>query len=82
MACADPESDYRLTSVLPSPVTPGAEVTTYGLFPPKATLTLSGTLLEATPIPQGLRFTIPAGFVAGNHVLKISDSKAQLGGLV
>lgn len=31
-ACADPEPDYHLTSVLPSPVTPGEPLTAYGCF--------------------------------------------------
>lgn len=52
------------------------------MLPAKATLSLSGTVLEATAIPGGLRFSVPPNFIAGSHVLRISQGPTQLGSVV
>lgn len=69
--CGEAEPDYRLTSVLPSPTTPGSQITAYGKFPTAAVLTVAGQPLKATLVPQGLRFDLPEAFEAGNHTLVV-----------
>lgn len=88
-ACGEEPPVYRLTTVLPSPVTPGLEVTAYGQFPRPTEvggfrLSLGGETLEATPIPGGLRFSVPQTFVAGSHPLRVTwtGNKFPLAGLV
>lgn len=81
-ACGGGEANYHLTSLLPSPVTPGDTVTAYGSFPANAVLSLGARVLPTTAVAGGLRFSLPADQVAGDQPLRISGSGASLSGAV
>ena len=73
---------YHLTSVLPAPVTPGAEVTVYGDLPEAAALRLDDRPLAALRVNGGWRVTLPEAITAGDHRLSLDGDGATLEGLV
>ena len=81
-ACPDtPATNYSLTTVMPSPVTPGATVTAFGLLPETVTVTLDGSSLPSTRVPDGVSFTVPPTAVAGDLKLSVVGG-ASLAGIV
>jgi serine protease len=74
VACGDttPRVEYKLTLVLPTPVTPGESATAYGVFPKEVTVTLGDASVTAVVVKNGLRFTVPANFTARDAVLKVT----------
>ncbi len=82
-ACpSTPAVEYSLTTVLPSPVTPGEVVTAFGVLPETVSVTLDGSSLSSTRVPDGVSFTVPATAVAGDLKLSVTGDGASLAGLV
>jgi subtilisin family serine protease len=82
-ACPEPvKPEYRLTTILPSPVTPGDTVTAFGWLPETLTATLDNAPLTLTPVPDGVRFTVPNDAVAGDLRLRLEGDGSLLEGLV
>lgn len=82
VACSEPLPEASLSTVLPSPVTPGAIVTAYGDLPESAVLHLGDDLVVATPVSSGLQFTVPEWTVAGVHTLSVKVGAQTLKGVV
>ncbi len=82
-ACpSTPPVAYSLTTVLPSPVTPGETVTAFGVLPSSVTVSLDGSSLTSTPVPDGVSFTVPLTAVAGDLNLTVSGDGSSLAGIV
>lgn len=64
-------SPLPVSSVLPGFLTPGETVTVYGTFPAGTQLLLNSGTVPAVAIPGGLRFALPTGVLAGEHVLQL-----------
>ena len=83
VACpTEPRPEYRLSSILPAPVTPGDTVTAFGLLPKTATVTLNGLAVSATKVSGGWQFAIPNSTVAGDAALEIAGDGANLTGVI
>jgi serine protease len=80
VACgADPiKVEYRLDNILPSPVTPGEAVTAFGLLPENATLSLDGTPISGSSVPDGLSFKVPNSTTAGDHTIRLDAGETHL----
>jgi serine protease len=73
VSCPPPVArvEYKLLSVLPTPVTPGDVVTAFGVFPASAQVMLGQEVLNTTPVKDGLRFTVPASVLAQDANIEI-----------
>jgi serine protease len=80
VACPVTTPDYHLTSVLPSPATPGDVVTVFGVLPATSSLSLSGRVVPAVSVPNGLSFTVPSDLTAGEFEVKVNGEGASLRG--
>ena len=74
------QTDYRLSSVLPSPALPGSVVTLTGVFPEDARLELDGASLPVAATPTGLQITLPEEVIAGEHTLSVPTGRTPLSG--
>lgn len=71
-----PENHLRVSTIVPSLLTPGEVVTVYGAFPPATpAVTLDDAPVTAVPVPGGLRFTLPAALPAGVHRLTLTTTR-------
>jgi serine protease len=80
VACgAEPvKIEYRLDNILPSPITPGETVTAFGILPEKATLSIDGTPITGSSVPDGLSFKVPNTVSAGDHKVAIDSGDTYL----
>jgi serine protease len=74
--------EYELTTVLPSPITPGNSVTAFGVFPAEATISVAGTSVESTAVSDGLMFIVPVDLSAGSSTVLVTGSEVQLQGVL
>jgi serine protease len=72
--------EYRLSSILPAPVTPGETVTAFGVFPADVTVLLDGQPVSSLAVRDGLRFTVPQGAVARDAVVELRGTAMNLRG--
>ncbi len=74
VACPDPipRVEYKLLSILPTPVTPGDTVTAFGVFPKTAQVFVGGELITSSAVKDGLRFTLPSTASAQDTNVRIS----------
>ena len=82
VACSPAKKDYSLSSLSPSPVTPGMTVTAFGLFPENPQVYLGDVLLSTAPVPNGLRFTLPESTIAGMTTLKVEGNDGAVSGVL
>ncbi len=81
-ACQSKSEQYELSSILPSPVTPGSLVTAFGTLPKDAKLTLDNAKTLTKSTVGGLQFTVPETSDAGNVVVKIEAGQQTFTGTV
>ena len=75
-------SSYSILSVLPTPAAPGMSVTAYGQFPKGASsVALNTTTLAATPVQDGLQFTLPGSLLAGTFSVSVPGASGTPGTL-
>jgi hypothetical protein len=82
VGCSPAKKDYSLSSLSPSPVSPGMTVTAFGLFPENPQVYLGDVLLSTTPVPNGLSFKIPESTVAGMVTLKVTGVDGAASGIL
>ena len=82
LSCGESTPPYTLTAVLPTPVTPGAEVTVYGTFPADSSLTLNAEAVVGQPVAGGVQLTVPEWVVAGSLPITVQANKQTLQGSV
>lgn len=70
--------EYRLDNILPSPITPGETVTAFGILPEKATLSINGTPVTGSSVPDGLSFKVPNTLSAGDHKVAVESGETHL----
>jgi serine protease len=83
VACpTQPRPEYKLISLQPATLTPGEEVSAYGVFPTDTQILMAGSSLTPVVVPNGLRFTVPENTVAGEQRLSFEGDEAQMSGVL
>jgi serine protease len=77
-----PKLEYELTTILPSPVTPGETVTAFGVFPNDAKISVAGVNVQTTVVSDGLMFSVPVDLSAGVLTVLVTGSDTQLQGVL
>jgi serine protease len=79
IACpSQPNLEYKLSSILPAPVTPGDAVTAFGVFPSDAAVFLNETPVSSLAVRDGLRFSVPATFVSQDAKVEVRGAGIAL----
>jgi serine protease len=81
VACPDVGKDWKLSTIIPSVVTPGDSVTAFGDFPDGISVKVSGiTVQNLVQSSSSLTFTIPSTVVAGDVPVTLEKAGVKLEG--
>jgi serine protease len=81
VACPNVEKDWKLSTIIPSVVTPGDSVTAFGDFPEGITVKVAGIgIANVIQSSSSLIFTIPSTVVAGDVAVTLEKAGVKLEG--
>ena len=81
VACPDPGKDWKLSTIIPSVVTPGDTVSAFGDFPDGLSVKVAGIAVQnLIQNSSSLTFTIPSSVVAGDVPVILEKAGVKLEG--
>jgi serine protease len=81
VACPDVGKDWKLSTIIPSVVTPGDAVTAFGDFPDGITVKVAGIgISNVIQSSSSLSFTVPSNVVAGDVAVILEKAGVKLEG--